>query len=285
MEDGVYELGAWCGFGNLLSLPSLPPKPQLSLEMSGGATDTAGYFSLGESLPVSALPPEQWQTLVRDHRLAELLPQIGPQSQLGPGRGAIDCRPGAGLLRLHGAHLEALAGDLAKNSPTTVGPMSLQGGPDRGALVWYGLDGAGPENSTCWLLKLVGNATNTGEQLAPHERDAAGDLYELRQPGSPPIVTCSGPTTDPTVISLNGTEVLRVWAKDAVVELARDGGRWLLFCDTPGIDLQLPQLTGEVTVGTHRAGSTEQRGPGRPHLPGGRAAAGNHAALVALDGG
>ncbi len=265
LEDSVYELGAWCMLGNLMALPALPRKPDLALDVSEGASAGATYFSLGQDTPLPALSPQSWQGQPQNVQLDRVLGELAGGKEVGPSAGVIDCRQKRGLLRLHGVNLEALAGQLAKNSPSAVGALELGGGPETGAVIWYGLDGLGPGQSKRWLLKLVGNASNTAQQVTLHQGRSQGDIYSLLEPGSAPIITCRAVTAEPMVVSLNGTEVLRVWAQDAVIELGRDEERSLLFCDTPGVQIQLPHLQGERLIIAHYAQDREEA-PGLAEL-------------------
>ncbi len=263
--DSIYELGGWCRMGNLFPLHAYPRRPDLLLEVSPGAGAGAAYFAAEPQAPPPALGPQRWRGQSTDALPALVREKVGETARLGPSEGLLDCLPRQGLLRLHGTGVEALAGNLANNNLTVEGGLQVRNGPSPGAVVWFALDGRPPAESRRWLLKLVGGAGNSGQQVTLHQHADEGDIYLLRQAGSGPIVTCTGAAEDPLIVSLAGNEILRVWARDAVVELARDNDRWLLFCDTPATRIRLPGLGGPVVVTAYNKDGRE-RCPGRPEL-------------------
>jgi hypothetical protein len=94
---------------------------------------------------------------------------------------------------------------------------------------------------------MVTVATNTGQSLRHHHSGADGDIYAVDLIGSTPISSIGEKTTRPTVVSLDGREVVRIYLKNGSWELLYEGGRYYLACDTEGIEVELPALGAQVS--------------------------------------
>ena len=153
----------------------------------------------------------------------------------------------AGLMAVDTPRLHAVAGNLSSASKARTSALSVATAASTGAVVWASLDRLPADKSQHWVLKMVTVATNTGQSLRHHHSGADGDIYAVDLIGSTPISSIGEKTTRPTVVSLDGREVVRIYLKNGSWELLYEGGRYYLACDTEGIEVELPALGAQVS--------------------------------------
>ncbi len=155
---------------------------------------------------------------------------------------------GAGLLLVDTPCLHAVAGSLNNPAKAKTSQLRISSASETGAVVWASFDAKPPAQSKRWLLKTATVAANTGQKTRLHYSNAEKTVYVLEALGRPPITTAAEKTTQPTVIALNGREVIRIWLKNGTWELNCEEGRYYLVCDTPGVQVELPELGAGVSV-------------------------------------
>ncbi len=151
----------------------------------------------------------------------------------------------AELLVVNTPTFQAIAGALGEADRAT-GRMSVQSSSSIGAVCWVSLDGQGPDESRRWVLKMVTIALNSGEEKSLHvgERDRA--IFALDAVGDAPITTLGEPVSEGTIVRFNGTEVARVGMVNGTWEIVRDGNRYHVYCDAPGVKIALPEADGDA---------------------------------------
>jgi len=138
----------------------------------------------------------------------------------------------------------ALAGQPNQEVRTSDDALRWTSVSPRAALVWLSLDGLPAGQSRHWMAKMVTGAWNTGERTQPHYHTDHVNLYELLEPGTAPITTGGKPSDAPTVLTLGGQAVLRLWLRGGTWELEEDAGKRRLYCDTPGVQFEFPDASG-----------------------------------------
>ncbi|MFQ6130700.1 MAG: beta-galactosidase [Armatimonadota bacterium] len=165
-----------------------------------------------------------------------------------------------GILVVDAPQFQALAGALRSAPSLAATDLQLSSQTGIGAVVATSLDGRPLAASEHFAVKMVSFAINEGESKQAHGHDAAGaTIYALRDHGSGPVRTMGREREEPTIVALGGRPLLHVYMANGTWELLREGDRWLLYCDTPGMRFRLPGLPDEVVVGGHT-------GPEEPHF-------------------
>jgi hypothetical protein len=145
-----------------------------------------------------------------------------------------------GLLWVVTPQLLALAGELGGVGAISAGGLQVETRSRMAACVWQARDGLPLGRSVRWTLKLVTVTRNTGQKVRDHLRKPGQVILALDDAGQAPV-TCGGRASKaPTVVSLGGKVALRAGMVDGTLELSREGDRLRLYCDTPGITLEVP---------------------------------------------
>ena len=153
----------------------------------------------------------------------------------------------------------AVAGHLGGACSLAAGALSVTTTSDTGACIWQSLDQRPAAQSARWTLKLATAARNTGQQVRIHLQKKDATIFALDAPGAGPVTTCGQASETPTGIALNGAPLLRAFLRNGTLELHRDGQRLWLYCDTPGVELELPRLQPDTVGAAHqRAGAARQ---------------------------
>ena len=80
---------------------------------------------------------------------------------------------------------------------------------------------------------------------------AASLTYLLVRPlaaGDGPVLTFGEPSAKPTIIALAGAEIARLGLYNGSFEIVRDRRDYIVYCDTPGVKIELPALGKDVYV-------------------------------------
>lgn len=134
--------------------------------------------------------------------------------------------------------IAALAGDVGGKA-LQAGALSLTTDTPNAAVVWLNLDSRPPAESTRWVLRMVSVAVNTGQDDRPDHDVRFGPVRRLVKPGGAPVLTLGTPGGH-TVVSLAGHPVVALDLVNGTWELLRDGDDFYLWCDTPGVHIDLP---------------------------------------------
>lgn len=161
----------------------------------------------------------------------------------------------AGVLWVNAPLCASISGELADSEARSSGPLTVRTDTPLAACVWQSLDGREAEASRRWVLKLVSIARNTGQQVRVHLEKKDQRILALDAAGREPVITAGMPSDRPTVLSLSGRTLARIFLRNGVFELCRAGGRLYVYCDTPGARVELPGLAATTPVLVHRAGS------------------------------
>ncbi|MFP3905310.1 MAG: hypothetical protein ACLFWB_13785, partial [Armatimonadota bacterium] len=154
-----------------------------------------------------------------------------------------------GVLTVQAPHFQAIGGNLSSTAARTE-TLDINSDADTGTVVWTSFDGKGPAASTHWMIKMVTVAENTGQAMKHHHSNAEKTVYRLEEMGDTPIRTNGRNSSTPTVVSLNGRDVLRVWLHNGLWELVYENGRYYFNCDTADVKIELPDLPDTVEVST-----------------------------------
>lgn len=166
---------------------------------------------------------------------------------------------GAGLMTVDTTTLHAIAGNLGNSSKARTSGLTIFTAAETGAVIWASFDRRPPSDSQHWVLKMVTVATNTGQSMRLHHSNVDGNIYAVDSIGSTPISSMAEKTSRPTVVSLAGREVLRIYLKNGSWELLYEGGQYYLACDTEGVQVELPTLGPAVSCAViPREGQAEQ---------------------------
>lgn len=179
-----------------------------------------------------------------------------------PDTGPVMYSDGNKLLRIEGLRVQALVGNLEKDRQSVSGKLRLSSASPHGALIWVSRDGIGPGDGGMWMAKMVTDAVNTGQQTRAHFRNGRVNLWALLEPGTGPVLSGGQRSEKPTVLTLGSQAVLKLWMKGGTWELTEADGRRRLYCDTPGVQFELPGATGGMLQGG--AGISTAPLPGPP---------------------
>jgi len=164
-----------------------------------------------------------------------------------------------GLLVVDTPQFQAIAGALRRAPSLGASDLQVASQTGIGALVATSFDGRPLGASAHFAVKMVSFAVNAGEVKQAQGRNGAGaTIYALRNQGSGPVVTLGHATQGPTTVTLGAEPLLDIYLANGTWELVCEGGRWLLYCDTPGTRFRLPRLPQQVEVGAY-SGPQEPR--------------------------
>lgn len=164
----------------------------------------------------------------------------------------------------------AVAGALG--SAGDAGSLAVSTATPIGAVCWLSLDGKAAKDSTCWLLKMVSIATNTGEEKQVHVGERERAIFALTGVGDAPISTAGKPSEQATTVYLEGRELASVGLVNGSWELVREGSTYYWYCDTPGASLRLPGRQAlSVAALTSSGAGAEVAAPGQVVWPAGAA--------------
>ncbi|MFW5866456.1 MAG: hypothetical protein ACOCX2_01480 [Armatimonadota bacterium] len=155
----------------------------------------------------------------------------------------------AELIVVNTSTFQAIAGALEEADRAT-GRMSVGSGNSIGAVSWLSLDGEGPDESRRWVLKMVTIALNSGEEKSLHVGERERAIFALQAPGQAPVTTLGQAVAVGTTVGLNGTEVARVGMINGTWEIVREGDRYHVYCDTPGVEITIPDARGSAVAYT-----------------------------------
>jgi|LSQX01.1.fsa_nt_gb hypothetical protein len=162
----------------------------------------------------------------------------------------------AELIVVNTPTFQAVAGALEMAGRAT-GRMSLRSASPIGAVCWLSLDGRGPDESRRWVLKMVSLALNSGEEKSLHVGERERAIFSVVSPGQAPVVTLGQLSSAGTTVSLGGQQVARVGMVNGTWEIAREGNAYHVYCDTPGVEIEVAGAGRSATV--HGAdGQTQQ---------------------------
>lgn len=151
---------------------------------------------------------------------------------------------GEGLLWVVTPQLLALAGELGGVGTIRAGALEVRTGSPMATCVWQSRDGEGAATSRRWTMKVVTVSRNQGQKVRDHLRKPGQVILALDDPGKGPV-TCGGrATADGTLVSLNGTVLVRAGMVGGTLEVCREGDLLRVYCDTPGVRLELPAASG-----------------------------------------
>jgi hypothetical protein len=153
---------------------------------------------------------------------------------LRSGTGQIERRTGEGLLKVITPRTIMLAGELPMNRPIVLGPITVITPTPIGGVMAVSMDGAPLGRAKRYLIKMVSEARNTGQDLVPAAPGSPARYYVNTQ-GRTPILTGGKPSARPTILSMSGRRILSLGLESGVWELLVDGQRATLVCDTAGI--------------------------------------------------
>jgi hypothetical protein len=154
---------------------------------------------------------------------------------------------GQNLLIVDAPTAQGLSGALSEGTLKT-SQLSLQTASPVGTLMWVSLDGKPADTSQRWQLKMVTIAANTGEKKEPHPAGQGVVKTALLAAGEGPVLTFGEASQKPTTITLAGAEIARIGLYNGSFEIVRDRRDYIVYCDTPGVQIALPALGKDVYV-------------------------------------
>lgn len=228
-----------------------------------GGTE-AEIYALVSKAAEQLLPNEvRPETVVTLLDFPELPPSLVPLLQDLPGPGPLAYDREAGVLVISGITVQAIAGRVEKEQVAAGGELRWTSSTPRAALVWMARDGLSPGASRQWVAKMVTGAWNTGELTRPHHRGGGLNFFALINPGRPPVTTGGKLCAEPTTLTVGDRVVLSLWMRGGVWELHETGKTRRLFCDTPGVRFEFPDLAGPVVA---QIAQRPQVIPGPPYI-------------------
>jgi len=146
-----------------------------------------------------------------------------------------------GQLMIDAPCFKAIEGEFNPGEKTISGELEVLSQSPVACVLALSLDGKPIRDSGIYSLKMTTIAHNRGEVLRPVKGDHMPGKYVLSYPGAPPVQTDGKPSRQPTVISLGGEPILRVFLVNGTWEaiIHRRTRTIDLFCDTPNIRFQL----------------------------------------------
>lgn len=136
----------------------------------------------------------------------------------------------AGVLQVSSALTVILSGEIGGKTWQT-GPLRVRTLTPV-ATVWaVSLDGRPLTSSQKYLIKMVGDAANTGQLTAPASRGAPA-RYRLVRSGGPPVHTFGTPADGGLSLALGNRWKMVLNLRGGVWELLVEGDRATLLCDT-----------------------------------------------------
>ena len=248
MSGPVYELARDVGVRNWLP-GHVEAGADLYAAIGTDATDL-----LPPGTPASAVVAQDSQDPAVDRLRAVLAGKSLP-------RNPVRYDKGGDLIRIEGTQVQALAGYLTKEVQTSDGKLAWTSATPRAALVWLSRDGGAPDVSRSWLAKMVTGAWNTGEETRSHYHTGRTDIFALITAGTGPVLTGGKASETPTVLTLGGQPVLRLWLRGGTWELQEADGKRRLYCDTPGVQFEFPDAIGAPVAGGLAAASPGASAP------------------------
>lgn len=195
---------------------------------------------------------------------SDILPQLAlTDPPLAAPRIEVTRRDVVDPLSLTSETVQVLAGNLANKHRASLHNWQVKSATEQGAVVWCSLDGQPPASSRRWIVKMVSGAKNTDQQTREHYITEEQQLYALLEAGAGPVDTGGQNSEMPTIVTVGGAEVARVYQSGGTWELVRDGDDWFFYTDTPGITFELSALADRVllAVVTDTGTNTQQIAP------------------------
>jgi len=84
-----------------------------------------------------------------------------------------------------------------------------------------------------------------------HQQKKDGTIYALESMGQAPVRTDGAPCEHPLRVMLGDDTLLLAYLQGGTLELCRDGRHLYLYCDTPGVKLELPLAGVGAMVACH----------------------------------
>jgi hypothetical protein len=126
-----------------------------------------------------------------------------------------------------------------------------------GALIATSLDGKPLANSQRYLVKMVTDASNTGEDVTPTRLN--GSLrYKLAAFGQAPVLTNGGPATPPIQVSIGSRKLLEVYLTKGTFEMVVDRNASYFYCDTPHVEFAFDRDPHRLNVISYQLDGTQQ---------------------------
>jgi len=160
----------------------------------------------------------------------------------------------AGLLRITSPSFHAVAGELAQGAEVICGPVQFRANATVSTCAWQSLDGLPPGRSRRWVVRYVSLARNSDQQVRVHLKKKNETILALDSSGRAPVTTLGEPSSAETAVWVDGEALLRAFMRNGSFELCRLGSRLYLYCDTPGVRLELPGLGRRIVGAFHPIG-------------------------------
>jgi hypothetical protein len=161
-----------------------------------------------------------------------------------------------GVLQVNAPQAQIICGDLRAATWTKTNGFALTTASPLGVVAWLSLDRKPLKDSQRWLLRMITNAANHGEQRSLHQNNSVATLYALTDLGQGPADSGGQPCDTPTVVTAAGQPLLRVFMINGAWELAGEGGDYHFACDTPGVRVEFPRLNPQVKLTVIRTDGT-----------------------------
>lgn len=159
----------------------------------------------------------------------------------------------AELLLVDAPQAQVIAGALQNAALTRTKQMSVSSESPMGVVVWVSLDGKPVGTSQRWSLKFVSTATNRGEIKNLHQNNRERTTYALTELGTSPVSTLGEVSATPTIVSLADKALVKTTLRNGTWELMCEGQSYYLYCDTPGVRFEFPQMRASVNVTAYQS--------------------------------
>ncbi|MCS6862050.1 MAG: beta-galactosidase, partial [Abditibacteriales bacterium] len=160
-----------------------------------------------------------------------------------------------GRLFIHTPTTQAVVGNLGSGE-IALSALRLKAN-GTGALIATSLDGKPLAQSQRYLVKMVTDARNTGEDVTLTQLN--GLLrYQLTTFGQSPIITGGAAASIPVQVSIGGRKVLEVYLSRGTFELVVDRHTAYFYCDTPGVEFAFDRDPQRLNVVSYQLDGTQQ---------------------------
>ena len=154
----------------------------------------------------------------------------------------------AGTLRVATPTYASIAGELNPGETYAAGALTVETSSPVAAITALSLDGKPLAEARRYAIKMATVARNRSQDLRPvPPGEKGGGKFVLAYEGVAPVQTLGVPSEVPTVVSLGGREVARVFMMNGTWEVVVDRDKqWAdVMCDTPNVKITLgPQEVG-----------------------------------------
>lgn len=161
----------------------------------------------------------------------------------------------AGRLFIHTPTTQAVVGNIGSDE-IALSALRLKAN-GTGALIATSLDGKPLVNSQRYLVKMVTDANNTGEDVTLTYLN--GLLrYRLAAFGQAPVLTKGEPATSPIQVFIGSRKLLEVYLSKGTFEMVVDRHTAYFYCDTPHIEFAFDQDPHRLNVVSYQLDGTQQ---------------------------